>query len=821
MSDLNRVVLCLEKIRSKNLGQNPDNLKQFLMKDFNYVCEEAMKLIDEAINTNIIKSITFNGKVAYRIIKSDSIVEDTVIIPETEEVGSQTEQVDETVVMEDTQSNRYDQQSNTNVLHITEKLQSSFEAVEKRFVKIEDHLIGLSYPTSANPSTDPGNLTQIFFYTNLLKNRISELEKQIADKNTIIDFLSTQITSKPPVSQSNYRNDFNKEDKHKSNSIETPLEKSKERETKDVIVIGDSMLNNINSRGLSKSKKVEVLNFSGATSVDIVDKMDVILDDKPKSIIVHVGTNDLTNDVNLLNNVKKIKIILKQLGDFFFKTKKKSPNTKLCFSDIIIRTDKKNLEKPCVDTNARLKNFCKQKNLDLIVNNNLKENHLAKKKLHLNRKGDSIFAKNLIDFIEGNGNFDSDGELFQMEEDVSDDSTILHSDVKKSLKNIRNTNINKLIFGHLNINSLRNKFDLLSEQVKGSIDIFMVSETKLDDSFPEGQFLIEGFHSPFRFDRNRNGGGILLYVREDIPAKLLSHDFPSAESFFIDINLHKKKWLINCTYNPHKSNIGKHLDVISRSLDTFSTKYENIILLGDFNACVGDEALQSFCKSYSLHSLIKQPTCFKNPDNPSCIDLFLTNKPRSFQTKCIIETGLSDFHRMTISVLKMHFRKLPPKVINYRNFKKIDNERFMNSLHYTLSEEQFDYSKNPDKFFETCQTVLIKHAPRKKKYVRGNNKPFMTKAYSKAIMHRTRLRNKFLKNPTDSNKVLYNRQRNYCVSLLRKEKKEYFANLNEKTITDNRKFWHTVKPFLSDKVKSKEAIILVNKDNIESKESEV
>ena len=128
-----------------------------------------------------------------------------------------------------------------------------------------------------------------------------------------------------------------------------------------------------------------------------------------------------------------------------------------------------------------------------------------------------------------------------MEEDVSDDSTILHSDVKKSLKNIRNTNINKLIFGHLNINSLRNKFDILSEQVKGSIDIFMVSETKLDDSFPEGQFLIEGFHSPFRFDRNRNGGGILLYVREDIPAKLLSHDFPSAESFFIEINLHKKK----------------------------------------------------------------------------------------------------------------------------------------------------------------------------------------------------------------------------------------------------------------------------------------
>ena len=71
----------------------------------------------------------------------------------------------------------------------------------------------------------------------------------------------------------------------------------------------------------------------------------------------------------------------------------------------------------------------------------------------------------------------------------------------------------------------------------------MVSETKLDDSFPHGQFLLEDFHSPFRFDCNINGGGIMLYAREDIPAKLLSHDFPCAESFLVEINLYKKKFL--------------------------------------------------------------------------------------------------------------------------------------------------------------------------------------------------------------------------------------------------------------------------------------
>ena len=116
------------------------------------------------------------------------------------------------------------------------------------------------------------------------------------------------------------------------------------------------------------------------------------------------------------------------------------------------------------------------------------------------------------------------------------------------------------------------------------------------------------------------------------------------------------------------------------------------------------------------------------------MDIILTNKSRSFQTKCVIETGLSDLHRMTISVLKIHFHKLPPKVINCRNFKKFGNEGFVDSIHYTLNKEQIDYSKNPDKFFEISQNVLNKHALRKKKYIRGNNKPFITKAYSKAIM---------------------------------------------------------------------------------------
>ena len=76
-----------------------------------------------------------------------------------------------------------------------------------------------------------------------------------------------------------------------------------------------------------------------------------------------------------------------------------------------------------------------------------------------------------------------------------------------SLKTIRSDNPNKLVFAHLNINSIRNKSEFLATQVKGKIDILMISETKIEESFPNGNFIIEGFSIPYRLDRDSKGGG--------------------------------------------------------------------------------------------------------------------------------------------------------------------------------------------------------------------------------------------------------------------------------------------------------------------------
>ena len=168
-------------------------------------------------------------------------------------------------------------------------------------------------------------------------------------------------------------------------------------------------------------------------------------------------------------------------------------------------------------------------------------------------------------------------------------------------------------------------------------------------------------------DRNVNGGGILFYVREDIPAKVLSVETLPTESFYVQIDLRKKKWLVSCSYNPHRDNISNHLQTISKSLYLYLSQYDNIAIVGDFNTEIGETSMNAFCERYSLSSLIKEPKCYKNPANPSCIDLILKNSPRSFQNSNVVETGLSDFHRMIVTVLKTTFQRLSPKIRNYRD----------------------------------------------------------------------------------------------------------------------------------------------------------
>ena len=159
------------------------------------------------------------------------------------------------------------------------------------------------------------------------------------------------------------------------------------------------------------------------------------------------------------------------------------------------------------------------------------------------------------------------------------------------------------------------------------------------------------------------------------------------------------------------------------------------LLIGDFNDEDTEPRLSEFLYEHNAENIVKDKACFKSLNNPSCIDLFLTNFPSVFQNTCTVTTGLSDFHKMVITVTKMAFYKNPPKEIYCRDYKKFNHDIFREEL----AEKLYGCDSCYDTFEEIFVNVLNKHAPLKKKFLKANHAPYMTKTLRKAIMRRSQL----------------------------------------------------------------------------------
>ena len=137
--------------------------------------------------------------------------------------------------------------------------------------------------------------------------------------------------------------------------------------------------------------------------------------------------------------------------------------------------------------------------------------------------------------------------------------------------------------------------------------------------------------------------------------------------------------------------------------------------------------------------------------------------------------------------------KQPPQIVAYQKYKIYKKELCEKDFQIKLSE--LDIENIPYKFFTNIFIdILNLHAPLKKKYLRANHSKFISKELSKEIMLRSKLRNKFLKDKTDEARTKYRKQRNICVHLLRRAKRNYYNDLDLSNVTDNRKFWKTIRP---------------------------
>ena len=193
------------------------------------------------------------------------------------------------------------------------------------------------------------------------------------------------------------------------------------------------------------------------------------------------------------------------------------------------------------------------------------------------------------------------------------------------LKNPKN-----VIIGHLNVNSLRKKFTAVEESIKGKTDIGLISETKIDESFPNHQFKINGYKT-IRRDRDSFGGDLIFYINEQVPSKVLTlESIPrDIEIILLDFTVKKQKWLCIGLNKPPSQNEKYFLDHLSKALGRLTYQYDKTILIGDFNFTAENNNLENFMKTFNLECLIKKPACFQS-SNQRCIDLILTKKERTF-----------------------------------------------------------------------------------------------------------------------------------------------------------------------------------------------
>ena len=186
--------------------------------------------------------------------------------------------------------------------------------------------------------------------------------------------------------------------------------------------------------------------------------------------------------------------------------------------------------------------------------------------------------------------------------------------------------------------------------------------------------------------------------------------------------------LLKGKVTPKFYNLLVHLNAIDKTIEFYSKTYDKILIAGDFNADVSDIKLDTFSNIWNLKSLGKEATCCKNPNNPSCIDLFLTNTIRSFQETQVLEARLTDFHKLVVTVLKPTFPKPRPKILTCRSYKNFSNDLFRDGLNSLLSKENMtlEFTSIP-RFTKIFIFTLNKHAPLTKKYIPAKHANIVTK----------------------------------------------------------------------------------------------
>ena len=190
----------------------------------------------------------------------------------------------------------------------------------------------------------------------------------------------------------------------------------------------------------------------------------------------------------------------------------------------------------------------------------------------------------------------------------------------------------------------------------------------------------------FRNDRNGSGGGLIAYIRTNLPARRrtdLEFDIP-IESIVLDVIINNRKWAVLGTYRPPSVKNSVFTDIFTKGLDRISTHYDNILIAGNLNYDMLDKpkgaTLSDICDIFDLSSLIKSATCHMKNSKSSLVDVLLTNKHQYCCNALNFGCGVSDWHNLVGVMIKGTSARVEKRRVQYRSFKSFDEKQFCSDV---------------------------------------------------------------------------------------------------------------------------------------------
>ena len=379
------------------------------------------------------------------------------------------------------------------------------------------------------------------------------------------------------------------------------------------------------------------------------------------------------------------------------------------------------------------------------------------------------------------------------------------------------------MIAHLNVNSLPNKFIEIKEWLgRGAFDIFCIQETKIDKTFPNSQFIVNGYNI-FRRDRKKGGGGIMIFIRDSITAVCKKTTCKSVEALFLDITVGRTHFALIAAYKPPSVENALFTSDMYHLLDKATSLRDNIICLGDLNCDIGNpldnnkqgRCLLDICDVYDLDSLINTPTRIST-QRASCLDVILTNVPGYFKESGTFEAGLSD-HCLVYTILNKKLPQPKAEIVKVRSFKNFNQDSFCDDLSRVPFSLAYLFDEPDDVYWaweKLFVDVLNDHAPIKSFKRRHRDFQFITPEMREVMRERNRSKRQFNRSRKTDDWEKYRLLRNKAVSMKRKAVQDHFANLCKDKNSDQKKFWNTIKPYISSRKKQtshNERIVL--KDN--------